>query len=261
MKTKLYPDLASRIYSVWHRHVKVYTKHFVSNAFPPCVEPMIFLGGIGLGLGQYISQIGGLNFMQFLASGLLVTSAMFTSAYECTYGTFIRLEFDKIYDSMLAAPISVYDLIIGEIIWAGTKGFFFSLAVAMIFVLFRVLEPSTLLLAPIAGLFTGLMFGTLSLLVTSFVKNINAFNFYFTGVISPTFFFTGVVFPIENLPAFIRPLAEIFPLTHTVRLSRLLVMPERHYSSLLFYDLAYIALFVTVIGFFAVHNLKKRLID
>jgi lipooligosaccharide transport system permease protein len=113
--------------------MRVYTKNIFSNGLPPFLEPLIFLAGVGLGLGKYITQsMEGLSYLEFLGTGLLVTAAMFTAAFECSFGTFIRLEFEKVYDGMLAAPITVNNLIIGEILWAGTKGLFFSFAVLCI---------------------------------------------------------------------------------------------------------------------------------
>ena len=254
------PNLFMRLYSVWYRHVRVYTKEFISNAFPPFIEPLVFIGGIGLGLGKYIVDINGMPFLQFLASGLLVTSAMFPSTFECTYGTYIRLEFDKVYDGMLAAPINVYNLIIGEILWAGTKGLFFSCAVLIMMLLFGILPFGMCVFAPLIGLLTGLMFATLSLLITAVIKNINYFNFYFTGLISPMFFFSGVVFPLSNLPKFLRPIAELLPLTHSVRLVRSLCgWPIS--GKWLVIDILYVVMFILIIGFISVKLMQKRLID
>jgi lipooligosaccharide transport system permease protein len=102
--------------------MRVYTKNLVSNGLPPFLEPLLFLMGVGLGLGKYIDQKwDGLPYIDFLGTGLLVTAAMFTAAYECTFGTFIRLEFEKVYDGMLAAPITVNNLIVGEILWAAPR--------------------------------------------------------------------------------------------------------------------------------------------
>jgi lipooligosaccharide transport system permease protein len=167
----------------------------------------------------------GLPYLKFLATGLVTTSPMYTAAFECTYGTFIRMEYDKSYDSMLSTPISFTDLIAGELLWAGTKGLFFSFAVLIVMYLAGVITPGLNLLTPVVGFFTGLMFGALSLLVTSFVRNINHFNFYFTGLLSPMFFFSGVVFSLSSLPAWALPLAEALPLTHAVRLARYLEYP------------------------------------
>ncbi len=255
-----YPPLHRRLYSIWYRHMRVYTRNLLSNAFPPFLEPMIFLAGVGLGLGKYIVEpVGGVQYIEYLGTGLLVTTAMFTAAFECSFGTFVRLEFEKVYDGMLAAPMTVNNLIIGEMIWAGSKGFFFTFAVLCILAAFRIIALPGALLAPLVGFITGVMFATISLLVTSFVKTINHFNFYFTGFISPMFFFSGVVFPVANLPPYVRPIAEIVPLTHSVRLVRAIC--TNGYRPILLLDLLYIAVFTMVVGFFAIRRLRKRLVN
>ena len=255
-----YPPLYMRLYSVWYRHMRVYTKNLLSNGFPPFLEPLIFLTGVGLGLGGYITEtIEGVKYIEYLGTGLLVTTAMFTSAFECSFGTFVRLEFEKVYDGMLAAPMTVNNLIVGEMIWAGTKGFFFTFAVLCILSVFKIVVLPYGLLAPFIGFMTGLMFASISLLVTSYVKTINHFNFYFTGFISPMFFFSGVVFPIGNLPGFIRPVAELIPLTHSVRLVR--AVCTNNYQPVLLLDILYIVLFIAIVGYFAIHRLKKRLVN
>jgi len=259
MPSNRLPSLASRITSVWYRHMLVYTRNLISNGLPPFMEPLIFLAGVGLGLGKYIATMDGLPYIQFLASGLLVTSAMYTSAFELSYGTFIRLEFDKVYDGMLAAPISVNNLLVGEILLAGTKGWFFSFAVLIIVSVFGVIPLSFSLLAPLVGFLTGILFGAISLLVTSFVKNINHFNFYFTGLLSPMFFFSGVVFPVKSLPELIQPVAWIMPLTHCVDLVRAFCTGQFH--PVLWLNLIYILAVSLLTGHFAIRRLKKRLIQ
>jgi lipooligosaccharide transport system permease protein len=254
-----YPTLSRRLFSVWYRHTRVYTKNLISNGLPPFLEPLLFLLGVGLGLGTYITQsMEGLSYIEFLGTGLLVTAAMFTAAYECTFGTFVRLEFEKVYDGMLAAPITVNDLIVGEIIWAGTKGVFFTFAVLCVLTVFRIVRLPAGLLTPLVGFITGVMFATLSLWVTSFVKTINHFNFYLTGIISPMFFFSGVVFPISNLPPSVRFIAEIVPLTHCVRLARAVCVG--HYAPSLLLSLAYAVIFTAIMGWLAIRRLRRRLI-
>jgi lipooligosaccharide transport system permease protein len=255
----LYPRLWKRIGSVWFRHMRVYTKNLISNGLPPFLEPLIFLLGIGIGLGSDLGNRYGMSYTQFLAPGLFMTTAMFTAAFECSFGTFIRLEFDKIYDGMLAAPLSANNILIGEILWAGSKGFFFSLCVLIVVSFFNVLPYYGAVFVPFMGFVNGIMFGALGLLVTSFIRTINHFNFFFTGVLSPMFFFSGVVFPVEKLPAGLREAAEIFPLTHTVRITRALCMNTL--DLWLLFDITYIVLFTGIVVCLAVMRLKKRLID
>jgi len=259
--SKLYthPSFLHRIFSVWYRHMRVYTKYLITNGFPPFVEPLIFLFAIGLGLGKYITEMGGVPYVKFLASGLLVTASMYTAAFECSYGTYIRLEFDKVYDGMLAAPITANDLLMGEMLWAGTKGLFFSTAVLTVISIFGILSPKLFLVVPFIGFLTGLMFAAIALLVTSLVKNIHQFNFFFTGFISPMFFFSGVVFSLDNLPQFMRIVSEILPLTHTVRLVRACCLTD--FSAMVLLDLGYIILLSGGIGALAIRRLRKKLID
>jgi lipooligosaccharide transport system permease protein len=243
---------------VWYRHFRVYTKSLITNGLPPFLEPLIFLSAFGLGMASYLPKMAGMSYLTFLATGLPLTAAMFTSAFECSYGTFIRLEFDKTYEGMLSAPLSVSDVLLGEILWSGTKGIFFSLAVISIVACFSLVPMPSSLLTGLVGFLTGIMFASLSLLVTSFVSNINHFNFYFTGFLSPMFFFSGVVFPIENLPHAVRPIAEIFPLTHVVRLARGLDLLELRPVHA--WDLFFIAAFTALVGTIAVSRLRRKLI-
>lgn len=252
------PSLSQRLFGVWHRHFRVYVRHLVSNAFPPFLEPLVFLVGIGLGLGTYIATMDGIPYIQFLATGLLVTVAMFTASFECTFATFIRMEFDKNYDGILAAPVSVRDLFAGEILWAGTKGAFFSMCVLVIVFAFGIVRTPTSLFAPLVGFLGGIMFACLGLSVTSYVKTINHFSFYFTGCITPMFFFSGVVFPTSRLPAVIRPLVEVLPLTHLVRLVRAACAGT--FEPLLLLDFLYCLVFIPLVGGFAIHRLRRRIV-
>jgi lipooligosaccharide transport system permease protein len=255
----LYPSLASRLGSVWYRHFRTYTKDIVSNGFPPFMEPLIFLAGMGLGMARYIPNLIGMSYLQFLATGLLMTSSMFTAAFECTFGTFIRLEFDKTYDGMLAAPLTVADLMLGEALWAATKGAFFSLAVLIIISSFGIVNFGQALLTPLIGFLNGFLFAAIGLLVTSFVKNINHFNFFFTGLLSPMFMFCGTIFPISNLPAPLQVVAEFLPLTHPVRLGRVAALASGWEPSLLL-DMAYVVGVAILVMYFAVRRLERRMV-
>lgn len=252
------PSLHGRLYAVWFRHMRVYTRNLISNGLPPFLEPVIFLVGVGLGLGRYIDAMDGLPYLVFLATALPVTSSMFTSAYECTFGTYVRLEFQKAYDGMVAAPVTVADVFVGEILWAGTKGLFFSACVVLVMSLFGAIPmPAGLVAVPI-GFLTGAMFGALSLVVTSFVRNINHFNFFFTGLLSPMFFFAGTIFPLESLPRGLRPFAELMPLTHPVRLSRDLIIGR--WSAVLLFDVAFLIVLTIVATGYAVRRLRARIV-
>ncbi len=247
-----------RLGSVWYRHYRVYRQDLLSNGIPPFLEPLFFLAGIGLGLGKYIGFIEDVPFLVFIAAGIAVPSAMFTASFECTFGTFIRLEYDKVYDGMISAPLKVTDLFIGEIFFAATKGLFFSGAVTVVLAAFGLTAGPGFLFAPLIGFFTGALFASLSLLVTSIVKNINHFNFYFTGLLTPMFFFSGIIFPLEDMPVSLQVVARILPLAHAVSLTRAgwfgAWKPE------LIWNMLYMATVTFVLGAWAIRRLRKRLL-
>ncbi|MCP4132949.1 MAG: ABC transporter permease [bacterium] len=252
------PSLFWRIYSVWFRHVKVYTRHLFSNGLPPFIEPLFFLAGIGLGLGKYVGLIDGTPYIQFLAAGIIIPSAMYTASFECTFGTFIRLEFDKVYDGMIASSITINNLLVGEMLFAATKSFFFSGAVLIVVSVGGLIESPWAIVSPVIGFFTGLMFASFSLFITSFVANINHFNFYFTGLLTPMFFFSGIVFPLNDLPLSLQKAAEVFPLTHSANLVRAFCFNTYKFG--LLYDVLYIVIFILVFGFLAIRKLEKRIV-
>lgn len=247
-----------RIGAVWFRHMRVYTRNLFSNALPPFIEPIIFLAGIGLGLGAAVGPMEGIPYVRFLALGLLVTAAMFTASFEMSYGTYIRLTFEKVYDSMLGAPLTALDLMLGEILWCATKGAVFTLSVLLMCLLFGALTPGWVIAAPVVGFLAGLLFSVLALFVTTLVSNINNFNFFFSGFLSPMFFFSGVVFPVSNLPAWLLPVAEAMPLTHPVRLVRGLA---NGFSLIHVWDLAYITAFTALIGWVAIRRFTRTLVE
>jgi lipooligosaccharide transport system ATP-binding protein len=253
----MYPSFLHRVMSVWYRHMRVYTSELVGNAIPPFLEPLLSIAGIGLGLSKHIGLIGDLSFLQFMSSGILVTSAMFTSAFECTYGTYFRLETEGDYDGMLGTPLKANDLIIGEILWSGTKGFFFTLSVLIILYIFGLVPLGLSLLTPFVGFMTGLMFAGLSLFITSFTKSMTQFNFYFTGFLTPLFYFSGVFFPISDLPAAVQGIAEALPLIHSVRLVRSLCFGQ--IGPILLWDIAYMIAFSLIFGIIAVRTMRKDL--
>ncbi|MCK5098403.1 MAG: ABC transporter permease, partial [Desulfobacteraceae bacterium] len=137
-------------------------------------------------------------------------------------------------------------------------GLFFSFAVLSVISIFGLIESPMAIFTVFVGFFTAMMFAVLSLLVTSFVNNINHFNFYFTGFITPTFFLSGIVFPLNTLPKFVEMFAQIFPLVHSVNLMRAFCFNKFELS--LIGDIIYIIIFIILIGFFAIKRLRQKII-
>jgi len=225
------PALPARVASVWFRHFKVYSDTFVANATPAVLEPVFFLLAVGLGLGRYIDEeFLGLPFSAFMAPGILAMTSVYTAAFEATYGTFVRMRWQQTYDAMRATPLTVPDIFTGELFWCATKGLIFATIVGTVLLAFgKVLTPWAVLI-PFVGFLTAMAFAGLSFVVTSLVKNMNHFQFYFTVGLTPLVFFSGLVFPVTDLPAGLEIAAYLLPMFHVIETFRLVVSGAAHTS-------------------------------
>ena len=251
-------DLFWSLYGVWARHVRVYCQTFLANSLPPVVEPVFFFTALAFGLGKYLDDFGSMPYRDFIASGILVASAMFTGVYETTFGTFVRLMFQRTYDSMLGTHLRVSEMFIGEMLFTATKGAVFSTTVMLITAAFGVRLNAWCLLVPLLGFAVGYLFGAIGLIVTSYVKTINNFNFFLTGVITPMFFLSGTFFPIMGLNPVIDVLSQLIPLTHAVEVSRALFRGA--FTSATLGHAVVLVFFIVASHLFAIHRMTRRVL-
>ncbi len=214
-------DKFSSLYGVWFRHWKVYSQTFVANALPPVMEPLFFFTALAFGLGPHLPDFEGMTYRTYIGSGIVCTSAMFTAVFETTFGTFIRLVFQKAYDSMLGTHLLVSEMFTGELLFTASKGFLFSLVVMVVTGFLGAQLTWWCVFVPLVGALTGYLFGALGLVVCSHVKTINNFNFFLTGVVTPMFILSGCFFPVKDIPI-IGELSLFVPLTHAVEMCRAL---------------------------------------
>ena len=209
-----------RAFRVWQRHLKVYTKLYKSSFALNFVEPVLYLAALGIGLGAYIKEINGLPYVNFIAPGIIASSSMFAASYECTYGTFVRITFQKTFDAILATPVTIDDLIAGELMWGATKSTIYGTIIIIVISLFG-LVASPLVLGIIPVLFiSGLIFSEISLIFVSKVPGIDSFNYFYTLFMTPMFLFSGIFFPIDTLPPLVAKIAFFTPLYHLVNICR-----------------------------------------
>jgi lipooligosaccharide transport system permease protein len=221
---RLRTGLAWSLFGVWYRHVRVYCKTFLANATPAVLEPLFFFTAVALGLGSYMPQarFEGLPYATYVASGVLAGSAMFTAVFETTYGTFVRLVYQHSYDAMLGTHLRTSEMFTGEMLFCASKGAVFSTIVVLVTFCFGVRPTAWCVLVPVVGAVTGYLWAAIGLIVTSYVKMINNFSFFTTGVITPVFFFSGTFFPIRGHYAVLDVISMLVPLTPSIELSRAL---------------------------------------
>jgi len=210
------------------RNLVVWRRYAAASAIGNFGEPLLYLIALGYGLGRVVPPIDGQSYAEFLAPGLIVSTVMYTATFEGTFGAYTRLATQGTFEAMLATPISVPEVVAGEVLWGGLKSMFGATVVLAVVTAFG-LVPSALALGVVPlGFVAGLLFYAMALCMTGLSKSYEFFNYYFTLLVAPMYLFSGVFFPLEKAPDWARGLAHVLPLTHVVALSRAFVRGTLH---------------------------------
>jgi lipooligosaccharide transport system permease protein len=218
------PKLSYRVWTVWRRNFDVFTKTIAVNFIPSLLEPILYLLAFGFGLGGFIPSIRGQSYISFIAPALVAISIMNGSFFECTFASFVRMYFQKTFDAIVATPVSVEEVVAGEILWGATRATINTTIVLAVVAAFGLIStPLFLLVIPFA-FFGGLMFASIAMCFTSVAPNIDFFNFPSFLFLTPMFFLCGTFFPLTSLPIAAQGTAmSVLPLTHVVNITRGLV--------------------------------------
>lgn len=245
-----------RAFRVWQRNATVYKKLYRSSLTLNFFEPMLYLIALGYGLGGFIKEIMGMTYIEFIAPGIVISSAMFAASYECTYGTYVRMVYQKTFDAILATPITFNELILGELLWGATKSLIYGTVIVFVISLFGLVKsPYAIFLIPLI-IVCGLIFASLSLIATAIVPGIDSFNYFYTLILTPIFLFSGIFFPVKDLPEIVIKLSQTNPLMHLVNISRALCYGQISDNFVL--DLTLTISYLIVIVPFPFILLKKR---
>ncbi len=202
------------------REVINFSSFWRSTTFSSTVEPTIYLIAFGFGFGSLVSTVVGLAYVEFVGTGTVATAVLFSSVFPAMFGTFVKYQFQRTYDAILAAPVDPEELVTAEALWIATRAGTFGctpLLVAMVFGL----DPAwTMLLVPFIGFITGFGWACFGVLIAAVLKSIDNFNYVTSTVITPLFLTAGTFFPISNLPQWAQVLAQFNPLHHCVVLVR-----------------------------------------
>lgn len=208
-------------FHIVRRNWWVYRKDLIANISPTITEPSLMMLSLGVGLGSFIAKVEGHTYLEYLAPGLAVSTAMFTAFFETSYGFYVRMTYENVFKAMLTTPIGVQEVVIGEFMWVALKGALMMSCVALFLSFFGLFENmATFPLVPITGILIALPLGAMGLLSSCWVKNINQFQTVYSFIISPLFFFSGIFFPPSQMPEAMQWVAKSLPLYHAVQLSQ-----------------------------------------
>jgi lipooligosaccharide transport system permease protein len=214
------PQISLRFYSVWRRHWLVWKKIAAASIMGHLADPVIYMLGLGYGLGSLLPNMGGMSYMAFLAAGTVCYSTMNSASFEALYSGFSRMHEQRTWEAILNTPISLDDVVLAEILWAATKSLMSGVAVLIVIWLLGLSHSlMSLWMIPLA-LLIGLSFAAIGLIVTALAPAYDFFMYYFTLVITPMMLLCGVFFPITQLPEGIQIVASVLPLTHAIDLAR-----------------------------------------
>jgi lipooligosaccharide transport system permease protein len=260
------PKLTYRVWTVWRRNFDVFTKTIAVNFIPSLLEPILYLLAFGFGLGGFIPSIRGQSYISFIAPALVAISVMNGSFFECTFASFVRMYFQKTFDAIVATPVSVEEVVAGEILWGATRATINTTIVLAVVAAFGLIStPLFLLVIPFA-FFGGLMFASIAMCFTSVAPNIDFFNFPSFLFLTPMFFLCGTFFPLTSLPSAVQGTAmAVLPLTHVVNIMRGLVSGHLepilglNPATLIVVSLAWIILVTLFFFILSINLMKKRL--
>ena len=242
------PRLSSRWWPVFLRNLLVWRKLAVPSLLANIAEPLIWLVAFGYGLGALVGQVTiqgqQVPYILFLASGSICMSAMNAASFEALYSAFSRMHVQKTWDGILNAPVRLDDIVMAEMLWAAFKALFSVTAILGVMLALSISHSPKLLIAWPVLLGVGITFSCIALIFNALAKGYDFFTYYFTLGLSPMMFLSGVFFPREQLPGFVRAIADWLPLSAAIDLVRPLFLdqwpehPWRNAAVLLVYTVA-----------------------
>jgi lipooligosaccharide transport system permease protein len=221
---KVFTHVSPLAFRVWQRNGDVFKTTLLINFIPPLLEPVLYILAFGFGLGSLIKTVTyqgrQISYLVFMAPGVISVAVMFWSYFETTYTCFVRMYYQRTFDAIVATPLLVEDVIVGEWIWGATKSLMACTIMLVGISLFGLAHwPSAVFVIPLAAL-GGLLFSALGLITTSLVPQMEQFNLPTFILIFPMFLFSGTFFPIDVLPSWAVDVAWALPLTHVSSLIR-----------------------------------------
>jgi lipooligosaccharide transport system permease protein len=247
------------VLGVMSREVANFRTFWRSTTFSSLIEPMIYLLAFGLGLGTtLVTQVDGIDYVEFVGTGMVATAVVFASALPAMFGTFVKHRFQRTYDAILAAPVDVEELVSGEMLWIGLRAGVFGTFPLLVTIGFGLDPAPGMLLVPFFSFVTALAFAGFGVAVAGSVAKIDQFNYVTTLVITPMFLLAGTFFPIDQLPEWAQVLSQLNPLHQLVVLVRNAAFGFE-WTDLL--RLAGLAALAFVMWRLAIRQLTRRLID
>jgi lipooligosaccharide transport system permease protein len=256
------PLVTSYTFAVTWRQFIVWRKLIWSSLAINVANPILLLFAFGLGLGRFIDEIGGLSYLVFVVPGMVAYSAMFAASFETTIGSFSRYHMQRNWDATLATPVSLSELLFGEVLWAAMKAMLAAVSVMLVGWAWGGIPEITGMLIALPIVFVASIgFACYGLVATAFARDYEFFAYFFTFWVTPMFIFCGVFFEIEAFPTPVQVIAWALPMTHLIALIRPLSAGLPLDAGMVVVHLAYTVALSVITFTIAYRRMRKRMFD
>jgi len=241
------------------REVVNFSSYWKSSTFSSTVEPTIYLLAFGFGFGSLLSTIGGYDYVEFVATGTVATAVLFSSAFPAMFGTFVKYQFQRTYDAILAAPVDTEELVTAESLWIATRAGVYGCVPLLVGIVFGLDPRWSMLTVPFIAFIAGFGWANFGISVAGFANSFENFNYIVSAVLTPLFLVAGTFFPLTQLPEWAQTLARLNPLYHCVRLVRHASFGWDLWPDL--GSLVFLLVFGVVMWRIAIRAMTRKLID
>ena len=180
------------------REVINFSSYWRSATFSSTVEPTIYLCAMGFGFGALVGRIEGHPTVEFVGTGAVATAVLFSSAFPAMFGTFVKYQFQRTYDAILAAPVDTEELVTAEALWVATRAGVYGCVPMLVTIGFGLDPAWGMLTVPLIGFLCGFGWACFGIAVAGFLKSIDNFNYVISAVLTPLFLVAGTFFPLRQ---------------------------------------------------------------
>ena len=241
------------------REVVNFSSYWKSSTFSSTVEPTIYLLAFGFGFGSLVTSVAGLDYVQYVGTGTVATAVLFSSVFAAMFGSFVKYQFQRTYDAILAAPVDTEELVTAEALWIAARAGVFGCAPLLVAIVFGLNPSWGMLLVPFIGALTGYGWACFGIIIAAVLNSIDHFSYITSMVITPVFLTAGTFFPISGLPEWAQVLAQFNPLYHCVQLVRHACFGFEGWIDV--YHVGCLTVFAIVTWRLAIHFMAKKLVD
>jgi lipooligosaccharide transport system permease protein len=247
------------IQGVLVREVINFSSFWKSTTFASTVDPTVYLLAFGFGFGSLVASVAGYDYVDYVGTGIVATAVMFSSVFPAMFSTFVKYQFQRTYDAILAAPVDTEELVTAEALWIATRAGIYGCVPMLVAIAFG-LDPSWgMLLVPFINFITGFGWAAAGILIAAVMNSIDNFSYITSGLITPLFLVAGTFFPLSGLPEWAQVAGNLNPLFHCVELVRHAVFGFEGWVDVA--HLAVLVLFGLVMWRLAIWRMEKKLID